>query len=144
MFVDSQQSPRVTASLTLRVGADADAAQIADAVVAAWQEIDAVLTSIVGPLGVAALYRRSLHLTGQTHPWLARANDGVPTPMDLATLKSLLVQQSSTSAAAGGGAFLRTFHDLLASLIGPSLTERLLRSVLENFLSGPPAQDISP
>ena len=44
----------------------------------------------------------------------------------------------------GGGALLQTFYELLASLVGPSLTERLLRSVWAHSSSGPPAQDTSP
>ena len=39
---------------------------------------------------------------------------------------------------------LQTFHELLATLVGPSLTERLLRSVWADSSSGPPAQDTSP
>ena len=64
--------------------------------------------------------------------------------MDLAALKSALAKQSGASAAAGGRALVRSFHDLLTTLIGPSLTERLLLSVWDDFLSGPAAQEISP
>lgn len=70
-------------------------------------------------------------------------HQGVQTTVDLAALKAILAQQDSETATAGG-ALLQTFYELLASLVGPSLTERLLRSVWENPLSGPPAQDTSP
>jgi hypothetical protein len=56
----------------------------------------------------------------------------------------VLAQRSSAEAAAGGSTFLNTFHELLASLIGPSLTKRLLRSVWEPPSSGTAAQDTSP
>ena len=130
--------------LASRVGSDADAAQIAAAVIAIWDEIDDALTPIVGPLGMVALYRRSLHLAAAHHPWLAGRDEGVLTDTDPAVLKSVLARRSSADAAAGGSAFLNTFHELLASLIGPSLTERLLRSVWDNPSSGPAAQDTSP
>jgi hypothetical protein len=130
--------------LANRIDADADAAQIAGTVLAVWEEIDDALTPIVGPLGVVALYRRSVHLAAARHPWLAGRDEGLLTDTDPAVLKSVLAQRSSAEAAAGGNAFLHTFHDLLASLIGPSLTARLLRSVWDNPSSGAAAQDTSP
>jgi len=139
--MESHESRRIAAPLAHRVGEDANAAQIADAIVAMWQEIEAALTPIIGQRGVVALYRRSLHLTGSTHPWMAGTHEGVQTDMDLAALKSMFRQQNSANAARGGSALFQTFYELLASLIGPSLTERLLRSVWATSLGGPPAQD---
>ena len=130
--------------LSNRVGSDADATQIAAAVLAIWEEIDDALTPIVGPQGLVALYRRSVHLAAAQHPWLAGRDEGLLTDTDPAVLKSVLAQRSSAEAAAGGSAFLNTFHELLASLIGPSLTTRLLRSVWEPPSSGTAAEDTSP
>jgi hypothetical protein len=142
--MESPDSHRIAVSLAHRVGQGADAAQIADAIVSAWQQIDVALNPIVGQRGVVMLYKRSLHLTGPAHPWLMGVHEGVQTAIDLAALKSVLSQQSNAHAAAGGGDLLQTFHELLASLIGPLLTERLLRPVWASFSTGPPAQDISP
>lgn len=142
--MEDQASDRIAVSLALRAGSGADAAQIAEAIVRAWQEIDAALSPIIGQHGVAMLYKRSLYLIGPAHPWLAGTHEGVKTAVDLSALKSVFAQQSSTSAAAAGGAFLQTFYDLLSSLVGPSLTERLLHPVWAQLSSGPPAQDISP
>lgn len=58
-------------------------------------------------------------------------------------MKSEFAQQSSADAASAGSVLLQTFYDLLASLVGLSLTERLLRSVWANSSRGPPAQDTS-
>jgi hypothetical protein len=127
-----------------RIGSDPSSTQIAAAVLAIWEEIDDALTPIVGPLGLIALYRRTVHLAAAQHPWLAGRDEGVLTHTDPAVLKSVLAQRSSAEAAAGGSAFLNTFHELLASLIGPSLTARLLRSVWEPPSSGTAAQDTSP
>jgi len=122
---------------------DASAAQIADAMVATWDEIDAALTPIIGSKAVVALYKRSLYLTGRTHPWLAGTHEGAQA-LDLAALKPVVARQSSAEAALGSRALLQTFNQLLGSLIGPSLTERLLRSALANASSGPPVQDTPP
>ena len=120
---------------------DASAAQIADAMVATWHEIDTALAPIIGSKAVAALYKRSLHLTARTHPWLAAAHEGGQAAIDLAGLKSVVARQSDADAAHGSSALLQTFNQLLGSLIGPSLTERLLRGAWANPSSGPPAQD---
>jgi len=143
MSLENQPSRRVASPLARRVGADADAAQIAEAIFSIWEEIDDALTPIIGPQGLVALYRRTLHLTSAAHPWMALGREGVQTAMAPAELKTRLAQRTRADAAAAGGAFLRTFDDLLASLVGPSLTERLLRSVWENSSSGAPAQDTS-
>ena len=119
----------------------ADAAQIAGAVVSAWREIDAALSPILGHQGVAALYKRSLHLTASAYPWLAETFKGAHAAMDLPELESVFAQQGDGDAAAAGGALLQTFDDLLASLVGPKLTERLLRSVWEHLSSSAPAQE---
>jgi len=128
--------------LSSRVGNDADPALIAAAVLAIWEEIDDALTPVIGPLGLVALYRRTVRLAAAQHPWLAGRDEGVLTDTDPAVLKSVLARRNSAEAAAGGNAFLNTFHELLASLIGPSLTARLLRSVWDNPSSGATAQDI--
>jgi hypothetical protein len=136
-----EDSRRLAAALSHRAGSEADAARIAEAAIAIWHEIDDALTPIVGPQGVVALYRRSLHLTVAAHPWVEGGIDGARAALDPAALKAVLAQRSSAEAAAGGSAFLQTFHELMASLVGPSLTERLLRSVWAPSSSGPPAQD---
>lgn len=124
--MNSQNSDRVTTTLSDLVGKGRDAAEIADAIVSAWQQIDVTLSPIIGEGAIVALYKRSVYLAGQAHPWLAGMHNGVPTTMDLAALKALLVQQGSTDAAAGGGALLQAFHGMLTALVGSSLTERLL------------------
>jgi hypothetical protein len=141
MSMDSQAERHIAASLAHRAGVKATAIQIADAVAAAWQAIDAALTPIVGPRGVAALYQRSLHLNRLTHTCLGPVAEAVQTSLDPAPLQSALAQQAAGDAAAIGAAVFQTFYELLTTLVGPSLTERLLRSVWAHFLSGPPAQD---
>lgn len=143
MSMQSKEGRQIAAFLAHRAGATGTASQIAEATAAAWQEIDAALTPIIGSRGVAALFKRSLHLNRQVHPCLAGMLESVQTTLDVAPLKAVLAQQSSAEAAAAGGDVLQTFYELLTNLVGPSLTERLLRSVWITFLSGPAAQDIS-
>ena len=138
---DSAGARQIAASLARSAGTAATAAQIADATVAAWHVIDGALAPIIGRRGVAALYQRSLHLNHPVHPWLPAATEKLQASLDTTGLKSALAQQDAASAATASGAVLQTFHDLLATPVGPSLTDRLLRSVWAGFLSGSPTQD---
>ena len=124
--------------------AHSDAGAFADTMVWAWKDINAVLTPLVGQGGVAALYNRSLHLTAKVHPWLAVRPNGVESAIDLDAIHTLLSGQSLADATAGGKAFLSTFHELLASLIGLSLTERLLLPAWDKYMNASPEQDPSP
>lgn len=144
MPVLSEESRQIVASLAHRVGPDAEIARIAQAIVSTLQDMDAALTPIIGQQGVAALYRRSLHLCASQHPRLASTCDSVQASQDPTTLNSVLVEQSEADAWFFGEALLMTYYELLTTLIGPSLTARLLRGVWEPSLSDTPSQENSP
>jgi DNA-binding GntR family transcriptional regulator len=144
MQLENQQGQRWPAPLAGRVADGADAEQVADAIVAVWQEIDQALHPIIGHRGVAALFSRSLSLTAAAYPWLAIGQPAVPAAIDPSGLRAALMQQAAAEAAAGGNALFHRFHELLASLVGPSLTERLLRSVWAHPSGTSSAQDTNP
>jgi hypothetical protein len=123
------------------VAKDIAAADMVDASVATWRNIETALAPIIGINGVAALYKRSLHLASSVHPWLAVLREGDPTTVDLSALESIIMQQTGAQAADGTRHLLQTFHQLLGSLVGPSLTERLLRPVRAGSLGEAPLQD---
>lgn len=131
----------VASALSRQVAAGASAAQIATAVTTTWQATEAALWPIVGKAGVSALFQRSLVLAAKTHSWLPADSISVP---DIAVLQAVLARQPSDVAADGGAAVLEAFHDLLATLVGPSLTGRLLGSAWDTLSSGQPAQDATP
>ena len=141
MPLENQLGHRWPAPLANRVSDAADAAEVADAIVAVWQEIDQALHPIIGHRGVAALYSRSLSLAATTYPWLAIDQPAVPAAVDPSGLRAALMQQAAAEAAAGGSALFLRFHELLASLVGPSLTERLLCSVWTRPSDTSPTQD---
>jgi len=140
----SEESRQIVASLAQSVGPNADTARIAQAIVSTLQDMTAALTPIIGQQGVVALYRRSLHLCASNHPRLAGTYDSVQTALDLIALNSVLVEQSEVDALFFGEVLLTTFYELLTTLIGPSLTARLLRGVWEPSLSDTPSQENSP
>jgi len=140
----SEESRRIVASLAHRVGPNADIEKVAQAIVSTLQDMGAALTAIIGQQGVAALYRRSLHLSTSTHPRLAGTYDSVQSSMDLTALSSVLAEQSEADALFFGEVLLTTYYELLTTLIGPSLTARLLSGVWEPSLSDTPSQENSP
>ncbi|MEW5715190.1 hypothetical protein SAMN04490186_5373 [Pseudomonas grimontii] len=108
------------------------------------QDIDAALTPIIGQQGAVALLRRSLRLSVLTHSRLADTYDRVQAAPDLSDLKALLIEQTEADALFFGEVLLTTFYTLLTTLIGASLTARLLRDVWEPSLSDTPSQEQSP
>lgn len=140
----NEESRQIVAALAHRVGPNADTARIAQAIVLTLQGMDAALSPIIGQQGVAALYRRSLHRCASQHPRVAHISDRVQTALDLNVLNSELVSESEADALFFGEVMLTTFYELLTTLIGPSLTARLLRDVWKPSLSDTSAQENSP
>ncbi len=142
--MQSAAHERVTASLAARVGKNADSAQVADAIGTAWRDMDLALSPVLGRRGVAALYKRSLHLNVAAYPWLAQVHEGAEAALaiDAGPLRAMLARQSDVDAALTGRVLIHTFTELLSTLIGASLSERLLDSVWAlPSNSGLPAQD---
>jgi hypothetical protein len=122
----------------------ADPQGIADASVAVWIAVDAALAPVIGARGSAALYKRCLHLTRVSHPLLSGAYIAASPPGDYSALAAVLSQQTPSDAAAAHDAMLQTFTDLLADLIGRSLTRRLLQAAWSPNSYGNAVQDESP
>ena len=116
---------------------------VVSSIIATCQDVDAALTPIIGPRGVAALFNRSIQLASLTQPLLAGTQSATPTTMDLALLKAQLAGRDPAEAAAAGAALLHTFQELLGTLIGVSLTEQLLHRVWSPMLGSRP-QDLKP
>ena len=127
MAQENQDRQHIAEALARRTES-ADAGQIAAVVTTAMGAIETSLSPIIGGGGVVAMYRRSLLLARASHPWLT-SSDSTRNEIDLGALRSLLAGQDAAGATSAGGALLQTFCDLLASLVGNSLSERLLCKV---------------
>lgn len=121
--------------------ANASPHHVADVVVSLWRSIEFALGPIIGRRGVAALYRRCVYIARKEFQWLPGAADDDPAGIDFSTLHNALEQQDNSAAIAAGSALIDTLHELLASLLGSSLTERLLRNVWANSSIGAPTPD---
>jgi hypothetical protein len=129
-------SERIAEALVGLLEGQVDAAQIAGVIARTWVDIDGALSPVLGKRGVAALYKRSLHLSGSAHVWLSDIQVGPNTAIDFESLQKAFTGQSNSEAASAAAAMLRAFCDLLVSLVGTSLTGRLLSPVLTHFQVG--------
>lgn len=141
--MNSPAAPPIHSFLAQQVRDGASAGQVAALVGSTWEHIQTALAPVIGQRGVAALYKRSLHLAAKAHPWLAAAQGSSPGE-DFALLRAESAKRSSAEAATAGAALLLSFHELVGSLIGPSLSGQLLGEVWIKFFSGSSAQDPSP
>lgn len=124
--------------------AGADASRVAKMAVSIWKDVRTALSPIIGEGGVTALFKRGIHMTRDAHPFLATVLEDNAQPDELVAMQAVLAQQTSAIAAAANMAVLQNFQDLLISLIGLSLTERLLRPVWDKPSSSQAEQDIAP
>ncbi|MDO9422481.1 MAG: hypothetical protein Q7T66_17610 [Herminiimonas sp.] len=93
-----------------------------------WEKLARELISIIGEGGFHSLYKRSLHLTGATFPWMAPDSTLPQNSSDFVDLKKCLAGQDAANAGEASAALLIIFIDILALLIGELLTSSILRS----------------
>ena len=125
-------------------GTGADAKAVADATVFVWERIALQLAPVIGDVGIRALYARSLHLARAQFPWLSQTEKTIQTDYPFASLNpSLAARDASDAIVAAAGMFV-TFTTVLITLIGASLTSRLLAPVLTARGSNASAQETNP
>lgn len=115
------------ATLMDRAGKSPDSAAIGAAVLRTWELAAEQLTTLIGPRAVTVLLLRALHLASAEFPFLAQVaaqgNDALP------ALQTGLAQRLPGEAIEVGVSLMVTFNELLATLIGVSLSERLMTPV---------------
>jgi hypothetical protein len=106
-----------------------DAGAVAKSAIQTLRQVNVTLIPVIGEVGVNVLFKRSLHLTSRTFPWLAIAENHNDTDDFLASLGTRLAGRETSEAVQASSALLAGFTDLLATLIGDSLVETLLGSI---------------
>lgn len=134
----------IQSSLAKCASAGWDTVSLATKVVSVWRDIDTSLAPVIGHRGVAALFGRSLHLIRSDYPWLTAPHERSTDRIDFASLQSSLSQLASANVVTISGALLDKFVQLLINLIGVSLTERLLRPVVDVHSAGGATQETLP
>jgi len=135
---DDLHHEAIRRTLARSAGDSPDASAIAEATLTTWRQVADRRAPVIGARGVDALFSRSLHVTSKTFPWLAMAGNNGNGAALLAGLKLRLAGQETAAAAEASDALLVNFTELLATLIGASLTERLLAPV---WLPPPPESE---
>jgi hypothetical protein len=113
-------------TLAQRQGQDAGTGAIAEAALVLTREVAGCLAPLIGSRGVDALVCRSLQLTVPAYPWLGLTGEHVDGMGSLPSFRSRLEVRDSRAATEASLTLLVTFTDLLATMIGASLTDRLL------------------
>jgi hypothetical protein len=125
---DHRYRAAIQMTLKAQAGGASTPVAITQATLRQGRELTARLAPILGPRGVEALFQRSLQLTRPAFPWLSSG-----APMDeadpLAGLGPALEAREGDAALEASLALMLNFTDLLTSLIGASLTARLLGPV---------------
>jgi hypothetical protein len=119
----------IRTTLGQRSGRLPNADATAEATAATWRLVATQLAPVIGARGLDVLFSRALHQTSVEFPWLAVAVDRGGSASPLPSLMVCLTGQLATTAAEASYMLLLTFTELLATLIGESLTTRLLAPV---------------
>jgi hypothetical protein len=114
--------------LARRAGEKPTALGVAGVTAETWARVAACLVPVIGMRGFDVLFRRALQQTSRAYPWLEPvAHDSDVAPLE--NLRARIAEGTTTSASEASYALLVSFTELLSSLIGDSLTERLLGQV---------------
>lgn len=134
----------IAAFLDSAVTAGACSQEVAELVATAFQSIEQMLLPIIGKVGISALFKRSLHLSCETFPWLLQSPATADGQEERAAviLTTRLGKRTSLEAAAAGTQLLSTFGTLLTILIGRSLAEQLCSPAWATFSSDRPQLDV--
>jgi hypothetical protein len=129
MPLQGKPNPRhaaIRSALEQRRGHDAGTSAIAEAAMALSREVTDRLTPMIGSRGVDAIISRSLQLTTPAFPWLGLAGEHLDGVGSLASFKARLEVRDPMAATEASVALLVAFTDMLVTMIGASLTDRLL------------------
>jgi len=111
---------------------------VADGAIDLWQRLATELVVIIGEGGFQSLFSRSVQLTSAAFPWIAPIHSRSPIESQLLALKASLAGGEFPDATEASIYLLATFCDVLAGLIGDTLTDSILRSAW-----GDNVQDVS-
>jgi hypothetical protein len=116
-------------ALAHRSGGAPGASAVAEAATVILSQMAALLTPVIGVRGVDVIFRRSLYLTSKDFPLLVPGEEHGDSAALLAGLKDRLAVRDAEDAAEAACALIATFIELLTTLIGESLTDRLMSPV---------------
>jgi hypothetical protein len=118
-----------------------EAIQTASSAILPLQSLAPQLVSIIGEGGMYALYARSLHKIAADFPWLDSVAAAHSHELWLIDLRKNFATQSTEQARQAAQALLLSCTNILATLIGETLTIDLLKSAWANELTSQDGAD---
>lgn len=115
------------ATAVLRANSASPGTEI-QAAIALWRAVDLDVSAVIGHRGTAAVLRRALTMARRTHGWMPEPVDDASLDACVFALSDALASQAPAVSGAANHALEGTFRDLLASLVGSTLTTQLLRA----------------
>ena len=119
---DADWAQLIDDALALRKNGNSDGA------IELWQDLTGPLGSIIGEGGFSALYTRSVYLTHAAFDWFAPGHASDTPDLRLMNLKLALESGNAAETSGASQMLLLKFIASLASLIGTSLTLRIVSS----------------
>jgi len=109
-----------------------------------YQDLDRVVSPLIGHLGVDSLTGRALHLAGREYPCVVTTREPDQGDRPFAQVLVCLEQQDAAEATAAAAAVFATFTGLLGTFIGEPLTARLLRKAWPDAFSDATTEEMRP
>lgn len=127
-MTDEERQQMILKVLSPRTEGQAGSGAIAARTLWSWERVAFQLTPLIGEAGFRSLYARAVHLVIPNCPRLTPARQSQPLEALLQKLKQDLEILDSAEAVRTSNLLLATFTELLSTLIGESLTSRVLHS----------------
>lgn len=116
-------------TLAHRAGTSPNANETAAATVGTLAQVAVHVAPVIGQGGVALLFSRALHLASTRFEWLVPEREYRVGVVPLSALQTRLAACEAQVATEASVTLLLTFSELLSSLVGKALAERLLALV---------------
>jgi len=128
MSTTNTNAPReaIQTLLAVRVGGVNGASVLAQATIDRWRDLTSQLEPVIGTGGVKVLFGRAVRQASANYPWLAVPVEDGPEAALLVTLMGRFAGEERATVEKAIATVLLNFVELLATLIGESLTDRLL------------------
>ena len=114
---------------------------VVDTALELWEKLALELVGIIGEGGFSSLYVRSVFLSQARFPWLIDTALPEKANQPLAELRTKFAGRTFEEISAANILLLRTFSDILVTLIGEELTNIILRSAWGNSASENPVKE---
>jgi hypothetical protein len=129
-------------TLAPRPGEEADSRAIAVRALWSWKQIALHLTPLIGEAGFHSLYARTIRLAISDFGGLTLSAQSESFDTLFQKLGQDLELLAPVEAVRASNILLATFTELLSTLIGESLTSRILRSAWADESGGANAQEV--